>query len=828
MQKQKELLGELSSLAALYRGILTNSSDVVLLADDSGNLIFVSPSVETILGYSVAEVETLGKISRWLGEDLPDAQAVRVAGEITNLERVILGKAGEVRIFLVNIKPVAIAASTLLYTFRDITERKQAEIAVLELNRELVQQVMQQTTSLQQTNQQLQQEVEERKQTEQALRRNQLTLMEAEQLAHVGSWAFEVATQEIFWSDEAYRIYGLDPAQPPPTYEQLLQLTHPDDLELFQTNVQAAIAEGQAYEHEIRILRPDGSLRYTFGRGKVECDASGAVQRLFGTVQDITLRKQNELARQQQWQREWLVTEIAQHVRQSLNFQEILETTVAEVRQFLQVNRVLIYQFDADWNGTVVAESVEAPWRSVQGRKIVDACLSLKACVIPYTHGHIQKTPDVAKAGLPDCYAEMLHQLQVQANLVIAVLDGPKLWGLLVAQHCAAPRHWQDWEIELLQQLSTHVSIALKQSQLYEQTVMLARRQALLKNLVDAIRQRLDLDAVLGTAAQQVRVAFGSSRSIVALCSANDPFFHHTKSASEQGIEATDGQRIPIEGNDHAETVLASADPVAVDDALTDPLMAAVLPLTQQLGIQAILAVSMRLDDEVKGILCVQQCQQPRQWTDEEKDLLKEVADQLAIAIHQAELYQQLQQANDKLQRLAKVDSLTQVANRHRLDEVLAREWQHAQRDRAPLGAILCDVDCFKRYNDTYGHQAGDDCLVAVARAIESAIKRSTDLVARYGGEEFVVILPNTTEAGVAQIAETICDRVRQLQYPHRASTVAPHLTISVGAASILPDADRSTANLLWMADRALYQAKQSGRDRVCLASMAEDELDSG
>ncbi|HEY9596476.1 MAG TPA: PAS domain S-box protein [Cyanophyceae cyanobacterium] len=131
-------------------------------------------------------------------------------------------------------------------------------------------------------------DITERKQAEDALRKSEQALAEAQRIAHLGNWSFDILTQEISWSDEAFRIYGLDPSQPEPTYEQLLQQTHPDDRDLFQRNVGLAITQGKPYEHEIRIFLPNGSMRYTLGRGQAVADESGQVIKLLGTVQDIS------------------------------------------------------------------------------------------------------------------------------------------------------------------------------------------------------------------------------------------------------------------------------------------------------------------------------------------------------------------------------------------------------------------------------------------------------------------------------------------------------------------------------------------------------------
>jgi diguanylate cyclase (GGDEF)-like protein len=174
-----------------------------------------------------------------------------------------------------------------------------------------------------------------------------------------------------------------------------------------------------------------------------------------------------------------------------------------------------------------------------------------------------------------------------------------------------------------------------------------------------------------------------------------------------------------------------------------------------------------------------------------------------------------LQIANQELQNLAYVDGMTHIANRRRFDEQLEKEWRRMQREKLPLSLILCDVDYFKQYNDTYGHQVGDECLCHIARAIVAAARRSTDLVARYGGEEFVMLLPNTPLAGAKQVASSIQSNIKNLQLHHRNSDVSEYVTASYGVACMMPDDNNESGQLLLRVDKALYYAKRSGRDRI-------------
>jgi two-component system, cell cycle response regulator len=204
-------------------------------------------------------------------------------------------------------------------------------------------------------------------------------------------------------------------------------------------------------------------------------------------------------------------------------------------------------------------------------------------------------------------------------------------------------------------------------------------------------------------------------------------------------------------------------------------------------------------------------------WSLADRQSTCAIADQLAIAIQQSELYQHLQEANLELNRLATRDGLTQVANRRHFDRYLDLQWREAQREQSELALILCDVDFFKKYNDGYGHLAGDDCLKSVAQALEKSLKRPDDLVARYGGEEFAVILPRTDLQGAAFMAQTLRLAIHKLAIPHGNSLVGPIVTMSLGVASVVPQVGQSPQELIAQADQALYQAKEAGRDRLAL-----------
>jgi len=374
---------------------------------------------------------------------------------------------------------------------------------------------------------------------------------------------------------------------------------------------------------------------------------------------DMTERQQVELQLRQQGERERLLRRITWHVRQSLNLQEILTNTVADVREFLNCDRVSIARLDSKKRLRVSAESLATGYGSPLGDRIDFESLTdvLSTCC---QEGKIVAMEDIALSELSLEDLARLSPLPVKAQLVIPIsigsptpdgkvhppprLERTRVWGLLIAHHCQNPRTWQEWEIDLLEQLTV----------------------------------------------------------------------------------------------------------------------------------------------------------------------------QVAIAIQQAELHEQLQAANRELKQLAISDGLTQIANRRHFNQSLQKEWKRLTREQLPLSIILCDIDYFKLYNDTYGHLAGDTCLQQVARVLRRATQRPADLAARYGGEEFVVMLPNTDLAGAIRVTESVRSQIRRLAIAHVNSPVKPRVTLSFGVVSAIPHGDVSPESLIRAADLALYRAKALGRDRYC------------
>lgn len=201
---------------------------------------------------------------------------------------------------------------------------------------------------------------------------------------------------------------------------------------------------------------------------------------------------------------------------------------------------------------------------------------------------------------------------------------------------------------------------------------------------------------------------------------------------------------------------------------------------------------------------------------------------QLLIAystIHQlatkllTDLALKLEYTNHQLEELVNIDALTQLANRRYFNFFLQQEWKRLQRKKQPISLLICDVDYFKRYNDTYGHLQGDWCLQKVAKVIKESAQRSTDLSARYGGEEFAIILPDTDINGAFSVARNLQENLKNCQIIHQSSEVSNYVTLSIGVACLVPSLEQTEEILIQQADQALYQSKRKGRDTINIFS---------
>ncbi len=300
----------------------------------------------------------------------------------------------------------------------------------------------------------------------------------------------------------------------------------------------------------------------------------------------------------------------------------------------------------------------------------------------------------------------------------------------------------------------------------------------------------------------------------------------------------------PCPWNSASGKVLASGDPLR----LTDPtgnrplelIHEAFHPFLRRYHVHSLLCVPMRSQGQITGTILMAKGSASRSYSIEDMGMLQNLADRSALSLTNAKLFsenlaqaealreanqelearvqartQELATANERLQRLSIEDALTGLANRRKFNEVMDEELRRMRRGGDVLSLILCDVDFFKRYNDNYGHAAGDECLRSVGKVMKDIFKRAGEVPARYGGEEFAVILPGVTYDHARRAAERLRLALNETAIPHAHSEAAPHVTLSIGVVTSLVDAETDASWFIEQADQCLYHAKHNGRNQV-------------
>ncbi len=327
------------------------------------------------------------------------------------------------------------------------------------------------------------------------------------------------------------------------------------------------------------------------------------------------------------------------------------------------------------------------------------------------------------------------------------------------------------------------------------------------------IHESLDLKTILKTVAEKINQFLGSERIAIAKVENSQVSDILLESVTKKTTINSDSKQDNSEFKQYLSQLLRDQNILLNNNWSSNRMLPIVSQKNTQYG--SVCLIPIVVEKKLWGLIYIEQYSLGQSWQQQEQALLRQISFQLAIAIKQAELYHQLEIANQKLEKLAVIDGLTGIANRRKFDDYIKSEWLRLAREKAPLSLILCDIDYFKLYNDTYGHQRGDSCLKQVSQAVKKVAKRPADLVARYGGEELAIILPNTTAEGAKQLAYRICLQIQSLQIPHIASPVDLYVTVSLGVAGLIPDHDSSFEELVSIADSNLYKAKELGRNRV-------------
>ncbi len=475
---------------------------------------------------------------------------------------------------------------------------------------------------------------------------------------------------------EALTGLTLDAIQSRP--QCLTDLIHPDDRASFYQVLANREHPTQNVQREYRIIKPTGEVVWIRDTGTIVPRPDGSVG-VTGVCFDISDRKQTEQAIQRQAEQDHLLARLFSRMRQTLNLDDILQVTVEEVRAFLGVDRVLIYRFQANWRGDILVEAVSQPDLQLQGQSIHDPCFP-GDWVGQYQAGRVAVVEDVQMAALDPCYAEFLSQFQIRANLVVPIHHSEqRLWGLLIAQHCTAPRPWPAGEIDLLRQIAARLGTAIQQADLYSrlQAELAERRRTeaileqqirqekVLHALSQQIRQPLDLDHLLATTVREIQQLLQADRVLI---------FRLYPHGQTQVIQEAVTPGLPELVN------LTFVDEVFLETCITfyrqgharivpnvaeDAWSACIADFMQTIGVKSRMVAPILLSTEAApaanaeaastddpaplwGLLIVHACHD-RQWQHSELALLQRLATQVGIAIQQANLYSKL--ANELAQK---------------------------------------------------------------------------------------------------------------------------------------------------------------------------------
>ncbi|MDX2100409.1 MAG: GAF domain-containing protein [Leptolyngbyaceae cyanobacterium bins.59] len=497
---------------------------------------------------------------------------------------------------------------------------------------------------------------------------SEANLLEAQRIAQVGIWQFDLDTRKVQWSTEMFRIFGLDPQGSPPTFEELTTLVHPDDRLYQQTIIAQGIESQQPYEFECRIVRPDGSVRHTYARGCPIFNESGELIRLFGTSQDITDLRRAEAALLQQSHRERALNSVLQAIHNSLDLATIFTTAVTEIAHLLQVDHVNIRQYLPElelWQQKAAYSQSTFPSAS----ELINIADDENPVAKAIKQLHLVQIEDIGQLENPQNHK--IAQLYPGAWLVVPLELNANVWGSLTLIRTNPQGGWQDSDVDLASTVAQQLTIAIQRSELYSQvqrlnadlerqvrvrTVQLEQAyeaEALLKRITDRVRDSLDEDQILQTVVQELALGLGVNGCNAAL-------FDLEQGTSTICYEYT--------------TILSPSQGrvsrIADFPEIYGPLLqghhfqfCSLLPHPTR-GRVATLTCPIRDDQGVMGDLWLID-QSYHAFNEQDIRLVQQVANQCAIALRQARLYRAAQQQVQELERLNRLkdDFLSTVSH---------------------------------------------------------------------------------------------------------------------------------------------------------------------
>ncbi|AGF53014.1 sll0779 [Synechocystis sp. PCC 6803] len=567
-------------------------------------------------------------------------------------------------------------------------------------------------------------DITERKQIEEALQKSGQRLRMTLESTSTNWWERDLITDQADWSEQSDHLLGYTPDSYEKNQDTFYKLVHPDDREHVQAGVNLAIATGEPYQGEFRLVQADGNCIWILGTGHVEYNEAGQPVRMSGLNINITPLKEVQLALAE---REAMMQALFDQASQ---FTALLTPTGKVVK---------VNQRALDFAGITVDEIVdqdfwETPWWQASE--------------------------------------------QLKADLKSAIHQAAQ--GILIR-----------YDVENLGNNGQKVILDFSIRPIYDTDQRIIFLLCEGRDITDKFR----IQEALAESEERFRQTFQTTAVSSALISLDGKFLEVNPAFCELLGYTSD------ELQDHDVAEVTDPNWVPFQGDLTQQLLnREIMAYTQERRYQhrdgrwiwGLLNVSLVRDAQQQPLYYVCQIQNI--------DPLKQAQEKL-------------QEVNIELERLTQIDGLTGVYNRRFFDQALEREWQIAFRETESLTLVMLDIDYFKLYNDTLGHQAGDHCLRIVAAILQESVHRTSDLVARYGGEEFALILPRTDLSGAVIVAQRIKTLMDAKAISHPTSEIANYVTVSIGIHCAVPRPGLSLASWVKCADDALYQAKKRGRN---------------
>ncbi|MEH1825526.1 MAG: GAF domain-containing protein [Nostoc sp.] len=636
----------------------------------------------------------------------------------------------------------------------------------------------------------------------------------------------------------------------------IFQIVHPNELGHYQTAMQSLFSGALCLGIETRFLTKDG--KEIIVEGNVNCQFQDghliATREIF---RDITQRKQAEETIRLQVKRETLLREITQKIRQSLDLQTIFDTACQEIRQVVQADRVGIFKFYPESNfddGEFVAESILEGFPSVVAIRLHDDCFGENYSSL-YAQGRYYAADDIYNSGMTTCHTDILAQFQVRANLIMPLLCGANLWGLLCIHQCATTRHWRQSEIDFTQQLSNQLAIAIQQANFYDQIqselvvrqkneariALQLRRQETLGAIVQKIRESLDINEILATVTQQVKDVLHSDRVIV---------FRLFADGRSQIVEEAVSGKFPALKDRHWDNEVWSQEildcywqgkPRIVPDVTNDLWANCLVEFSREGQIQSKIVAPILQDvrgsenhrwvapwvtNKLWGVLVVHACQEKRVWKDSEAQLLQQIANQLAIAIQQASLFEQLQQElAERQQTEAKLTqsneqlavSNLELARATRLKDEFLANMSHELR--TPLNAILGMTEGLQEEVFGVVNEQQLKALRTIDRSGSHLLELINDILDVAKIESGQVEL-NYTSISVAHLCQSSLAFIKQQAFQKQ---IKVEIKVQLNLPELLVDERRIRQVLINLLNNAVKFTPQGGRITLEVRQLSAD-----